>query len=396
MSVAVNTIIASYTPILRPQTPNTFQSLTNAAFPSFPKECLAQLCSEARCQFSQQPSLLELDDMTITIVGDLHGSLFDLLRILKDGHMLDDENSKFLFLGDYVDRGSFSVEVVTLLFALALQYPTRVFLLRGNHEFDSVCSKYGFSDEVENVYGDLVVYHDFVTTFSYLPLAAVINGMHLCVHGGISERLRSLADLRGIMRPIIDCDSRPLVRDIMWADLKSSLCYYVESTRVDNMLDFGYKAVRDFLHANNLRSLIRAHQYHNKGVHTEIGIVHTVFSASSYKAGDSNPSGVLIHEYGGVLKKRLYEAWDRPERNSLQFFNVRMKKTVLRSESMRGTMVQTFQKILTQSLRERKRTIGYNCGINTGCSRFIRPSQSGSLDDKRLTQTFCCGHESLP
>lgn len=79
----------------------------------------------------KEPNLLKLKD-PVTVVGDIHGQFYDFVKMLDVGG--DPENTKYLFLGDYVDRGSFSVEVVLLVYSIKLNYPKTVFLLRGNHE----------------------------------------------------------------------------------------------------------------------------------------------------------------------------------------------------------------------------------------------------------------------
>lgn len=122
--------------------------------PSFDENLLINLCSEARSVFEQENIILEIDDDTI-VVGDIHGSFHDLLRILN---YIQSDNSKILFLGDYVDRGSFSIECITILFALKVSFPDKYFLLRGNHEFDAMCSHYGFKKEILN-------YHKSKKTF---------------------------------------------------------------------------------------------------------------------------------------------------------------------------------------------------------------------------------------
>lgn len=79
----------------------------------------------------KEPNLLKLKD-PVTVVGDIHGQFYDFVKMLDVGG--DPENTKYLFLGDYVDRGSFSVEVVLLIYAIKLNYPKTISLLRGNHE----------------------------------------------------------------------------------------------------------------------------------------------------------------------------------------------------------------------------------------------------------------------
>jgi serine/threonine-protein phosphatase 2B catalytic subunit len=79
----------------------------------------------------KEPNLLKLKD-PVTVVGDIHGQYYDFVKMIDVGG--DPENTKYLFLGDYVDRGSFSVEVVLLVYSLKLNYPKTIFLLRGNHE----------------------------------------------------------------------------------------------------------------------------------------------------------------------------------------------------------------------------------------------------------------------
>lgn len=95
------------------------------------KESCHQILNDTLSMLKKEPNLLKLKD-PVTVVGDIHGQYYDFVKMIDVGG--DPENTKYLFLGDYVDRGSFSVEVVLLVYALKLNYPKTVFLLRGNHE----------------------------------------------------------------------------------------------------------------------------------------------------------------------------------------------------------------------------------------------------------------------
>jgi hypothetical protein len=177
--VTLNGLVQS---ILRSQiTPSIrFEELVSA-------DLLLDLCDSVYSFLSAEPVLLRLS-APIVIVGDIHGNIPDLLRIFEEcGYP---PHQKYLFLGDYIDRGLHSIEVITLLFALKCKFPEHIYLLRGNHETFNISSVYGFSKECKKRFSD-VVFTEFNSVFECLPIAAVVGRALFCVHGGISPALKS-------------------------------------------------------------------------------------------------------------------------------------------------------------------------------------------------------------
>lgn len=132
-----------------------------------------------------EPNTLKIVD-PVTIVGDLHGQFYDLLTLLNIGG--NPSSTQYLFLGDYVDRGSFSVECVILLYVMKLAFPTKTWLMRGNHECRQLTTFFNFKNECEIKY-DLEIYNAIMNSFDCLPISCTINEKFLCVHGGISPTL---------------------------------------------------------------------------------------------------------------------------------------------------------------------------------------------------------------
>jgi len=122
----------------------------------------------------------------VTIVGDIHGQYYDLLKLLELGG--DPEINKYLFLGDFVDRGCFSIEVILLLFAIKINYPKTVVLLRGNHECRSLTTYFNFRNEWLYKY-DIDIFDRIMDWFDALPISCLVNNRFLAVHGGISPEL---------------------------------------------------------------------------------------------------------------------------------------------------------------------------------------------------------------
>ena len=128
----------------------------------------------------------------------MHGQFSDLIRIFdRAGYP---PKSKYLFLGDYVDRGKQSLETICLLFAYKIKYTNSINLLRGNHEASSVNFSYGFYDECRKKY-NIKIWKLFCEVFNWMPVAALIDEKILCMHGGLSKDLILVNQIKDIKRP---------------------------------------------------------------------------------------------------------------------------------------------------------------------------------------------------
>ena len=267
------------------------------------------------------------------VFGDLHGQLHDFLKMYDAIGQPPSATNRFLFLGDYVDRGEFSVELITFILALKLSYPEHVVLLRGNHECEEITSYYGFMDDCVSRYGR-IVYDHFLSIFNAMPMAAVLKtdyGSWFCVHGGlpptgIEEGIENLNRLDRFQEPdpyhkdaqhvcLFDmlwadpldcteyCDMTNTERDcfksdeMAWLDNESRGCSHV----------YGVQPLKKFLSTNNLRGVLRGHEFQEDGIgrhfhHEELKKlvmpngdiasplppVLTIFSASNYCGRDGN------------------------------------------------------------------------------------------------------------
>ena len=261
--------------------------------PKFSKKDLLQLIYSAKRIFENESCLLHLYSPFV-IVGDVHGNIRDLLRIFaQNGSPI---TTNYIFLGDYVDRGEHSVEVISLLLALKVSYPKSIYLLRGNHEFREINSIYGFHDQVLDSY-DEDLYNAFNNCFDYLPFAALLDSKYFLVHGGISPFLEKVEQITSIEKPVKsfnEGDQKDLICDLVWSDPIQIYAYYWNSERGHGHI-YGLEAMKIFLENNSLKGIIRSHQCVYHGVEKfKYGILYTVFSSSCYVEVFNNEAGVLI------------------------------------------------------------------------------------------------------
>lgn len=149
------------------------------------------------------------------MVGDIHGQFHDLIEIFRIGGELPHTN--YLFLGDYVDRGAFSIETIMLLILFKIRYPQRVTLLRGNHESRQITQMYGFYTECQSKYKNPNVYRYVTDLFDYFPIGAIIDDTIFCVHGGLSPFLQKIDHVKAINR-FREIPHEGVFADLMWSD----------------------------------------------------------------------------------------------------------------------------------------------------------------------------------
>lgn len=219
------------------------------------------------------------DEEEITVCGDIHGQYYDLLNIFEINGVPSPTNP-YLFNGDFIDRGSFSVEVIVCMMAWKVCYPKQFFMSRGNHETKNLNKLYGFEGEVRHKY-DLKVYDLFSELFQFLPLSHCLNKKVFVTHGGLfSKDGVTLADIKKTNRTKEPGDEGIMV-DCLWSDPADINGRHPSKRGISVM--FGPDVTERFLESNNLKLVVRSHEVKPLGYeYQKGGKCLTVFSAPNY------------------------------------------------------------------------------------------------------------------
>jgi len=279
-------------------------------------ECARLLINKCRDILQKEPNVVPVRAPTV-VVGDLHGQFYDLLSIFDVAGPPPD--TQYVFLGDYVDRGDFSTEIVFLLAAMKIACPNRVTLLRGNHESRLLGEDMTFLLECQHKY-TAELFDVFMEMFDCLPLCALVSGGAygdcICMHGGIGPEIRHVEDIDLINR-FREIPQQGPFCDIEWSDPIEeydpendqfgdlTLDEWDEIEFVPNVIrhssvQYGMKAVAEFLNENDLVCIVRGHQVEEDGYmehfvtdESEIAMVLTIFSAPNY-CGDYGNRGAFL------------------------------------------------------------------------------------------------------
>lgn len=272
---------------------------------------LLQLCEKAK-EVVEKESNVQPVMPPVTVCGDIHGQFHDLLELLNIGGLPPDTN--YLFMGDYVDRGYYSVETITLLLLFKIRYPERLFILRGNHESRQITQVYGFYDECVRKYGTSTVWTALTDLFDYLPLTAVVAEEIFCLHGGLSPQIDSLAHVQNLQR-VQEVPHDGAMCDLLWSDPESK-DGWGQSPRGAGYT-FGADITQQFCHNNHLKTIARAHQMMMDGYNwTHEEQLVTIFSAPNYCYRCGNLAGLL--ELDEHMNKCFFQFDPAPRRGEAQ------------------------------------------------------------------------------
>jgi len=247
-----------------------------------------ELCVKAREILSRELNVQPVR-CPVTVCGDIHGQFHDLMELFRIGGQPPDTN--YLFMGDYVDRGYYSVETVSLLVALKVRYPDRITILRGNHESRQITQVYGFYDECLRKYGNANVWKFLTDVFDYLPLTALVERQIFCLHGGLSPAIDSLDDIMEQDR-VQEVPHEGPMCDLLWSDPDDREGWGVSPRGAG--FTFGQDVSEQFNHQNSLTLIARAHQLVMEGYNwCHDKNVATIFSAPNYCYRCGNQAAIM-------------------------------------------------------------------------------------------------------
>jgi len=268
-----------------------------------PLDQLKMLCDCVRDILLEESNVREVST-PVTICGDVHGQFYDVMELFRKGGQLPETN--YIFMGDFVDRGYYSVETFLLLLAFKCRYPDRVTLLRGNHESRQITQVYGFFDECMTKYNEATAWKYCVQVFDLLNTAAVVDGKIFCVHGGLSPSIHEVDQIRVLDRNREVPADGPLC-DLLWSD-PEDIDFWQPSPRGGGCL-FGWRATSDFLWANELQLVARAHQLIQEGFQFMFDDqLVTVWSAPNYCYRCGNVASIMAVDRDLKKEFKIFEA----------------------------------------------------------------------------------------
>lgn len=247
----------------------------------------------------------------------------------------------YVFMGNYVDRGAYSLETICLLMALKLKYPKQIFLLRGNHEDRNVNRHLGFGDECtkrldEDINQPNSVFAKINEMFDYLPLAAIIadkstQNKVLCVHGGIGSTVNKIEDIEKIQRPIsvslgeISTPEQQLLIDLLWSDPMDTEDEPTQEIApnvsrdpmgVNNITKFGVARVEKFLKTNQVSMILRTHQICSEGLDRfAAGQVITISSCTDYCNKYGNDACFIVVQKKIIVSPKIIKPTQQSKQN---------------------------------------------------------------------------------
>ena len=287
----------------------------------FTNQEIFDLIKEVKPCLEKDHSLIRLRS-PCKIFGNIHGVYTDLMRYFEsfgnpsdDNQMGDINVMQYIFLGDFCDRGLYSLEVILLLFALKVKYPDFIYLIRGHHEDRFINEKYGLGDEckdrlLDDIKNPLSIFENINKAFDYLPFGVLVDNNILMVHGGVGSSINTLDDIENIKRPVsvehnVTNKDELHIIDLLWSEYDEDIeNIEINSERDKNkngfIVKYGKERLNNFLNENKIDLLITAHQFVKEGITTyNNDKLLTVFSATNYMDKYKNIGGML-----NITKKR--------------------------------------------------------------------------------------------
>jgi diadenosine tetraphosphatase ApaH/serine/threonine PP2A family protein phosphatase len=275
-----------------------------------------KLLKEVKPIFEKEKTLIKIRS-PCKIFGNLFGCYNDLMRFFEsfgnpsDNNQMGDINvMQYLFLGDFCDRGIYSLEIILLLFALKIKYPDFIYIIRGHHEDSNINFYYGLGQECKERLADDITNSKSIfclinKIFDLLPLGILIDNNILCLHGGIGSSVNTLEDIENIKRPInviqeVTNTEHQKILDILWSEYSQDIDYVDINTERDVskngfIVKYGKKRLNKFLLDNKINLLITSHMFIKEGFKTfNNDKLLIVYSATNYMDKYKNLGGMII------------------------------------------------------------------------------------------------------